>query len=111
MEIVEHEAKIIKLIFQCYVVGDESGKKLKLRQIAQKLNGLGITTRKGKKWDITKIRRIIKSETYAGVWHYGKESDKIDNPIPVEVPAIVSREVWETAQIQIEKNKKHSHCL
>src|ERR1041384_256452 len=43
-------------------------------------------------WESVTVQRIISAETYAGVWYYGKEQ------IPVQVPALVSREIWELAQ-------------
>jgi len=108
LEIVENEAKIVKLIFQWYVIGDENGKKLSLRAITKKLNELGIKNRENKNWLISAVKYIVKSETYCGVWYYGKKSEKINNPISVEVPPIVSRESWEMAQIQLEKNKQYA---
>jgi len=60
--------------------------------------------------------RILKSETYAGVWRYGKrigangkggqrpESEQIT----VQVPAIVDHMTWEAAQARIEYNKQMS---
>ena len=40
----EDEAKIVKLIFQWYVYGDESGQPLGMVRIAEKLTELGIPT-------------------------------------------------------------------
>ncbi len=40
----EEEAKIVKLIFQWYVYGDESGQPLGMVRIAEKLTELGIPT-------------------------------------------------------------------
>jgi site-specific DNA recombinase len=57
------------------------------------------------------VTRILKKELYCGVWHYGKKNrhEGIINPrdqwIPVEVPAIVSRETWEKAQERIQENR------
>jgi site-specific DNA recombinase len=68
---------------------------------------MGIPTAQGgHKWIGATIRRMLDSETYCGVWHYGKRSKK--KLYPVEVPAIVSREIWEAAQNRFAKNKKHS---
>jgi site-specific DNA recombinase len=53
---------------------------------------------------------MLHRETYAGIWHYGKRNgtNPDDYLIPVEVPAIVSREVWEAAQSRLGKNKASS---
>lgn len=42
----------------------------------------------------------MRSEKYAGWWHYGDYK--------VEVPALVSRELWEAAQERLSKNKQCS---
>jgi site-specific DNA recombinase len=65
-------------------------------------------------WNRTAIRKMLKRETYAGVFHYGKVKKSngctVKNPretwIPVEVPAIVPREVWEAAQRQLKENRE-----
>ncbi len=111
-EIVEEEARIVRLIFQWYVFGDENGNALSLQKITDKLNEMGISKRQNPKWAFQTVHHIIASETYAGVWHYGKRN--ADNrkhtteAIPVAIPAIVEREVWEAAQKRLEENKEYS---
>ena len=56
---------------------------------------------------------MLKNETYAGVWHWNKSTwvDKklVERPrdqwIAVDVPGIVSREVWAEARTQARANK------
>lgn len=108
LEINESQARIVRLIFQWYVVGDETGETLSLSKIAQKFNDMNILSPSGKgQWWRATISRFLKDETYAGVWNYLKTNEEAEN-IPVEVPAIVPREQWEAAQEQLKKNVKYA---
>ncbi len=57
------------------------------------------------KWARSTVCGMLKNETYAGTWHYGTDPD---TRLSVEVPAIVSREVWETAQVRKKANQRQS---
>jgi len=54
------------------------------------------------------VRRLLNNPTYSGQWVYGKtrrgKLNSPDNFLYVEVPAIVSHDVWQTAQVQLVKN-------
>jgi site-specific DNA recombinase len=122
----EEEARVVRLIFEWYIYGDESGRPLSLRAIARKLTSLRIPTRGDKDGRIKKkhgrgiwhhgvVNRILKNETYVGVWHYNKNdcSEKQrqrpkDEWIAVEVPAIVERDLWEKAQARLPHNSAFS---
>ena len=116
--LVIHEptARIVRMIFDLYV-----NEKLGSPNICKKLNGLGIPTpsisKKVKttksitgKWNQSQIVRIISSETYAGKWRYGKRNRQVwhdeNYHIVVDVPPIVSREIFELAQKQRKCNTK-----
>jgi site-specific DNA recombinase len=119
--IYEPEARIVRLIFTWYVYGDENGKKLSIKAIARRLTKMGIPThtdtrKRGYKkrgygeWSAGTVADMLSNETYSGVWHYGKRNkESRRNPreswLPVEVPIIVSREVWEAAQERKGHNK------
>jgi site-specific DNA recombinase len=110
-EIYEPEARLVRLIFQWYVIGDETGMTLTMHDIAERLNQMGFTTRCGGRWLHGIIRPILKNETYAGVWYYRKEAARRDasiEAIPVSVPLVISRELWEQAQKQIMLNTEFS---
>jgi site-specific DNA recombinase len=125
LEIYEPEARIVRMIFQWYTKGDDEDKNLSLIKIAKRLTKMRVPTqgdtddriakqREYGEWNRTAIRKMLKRETYAGVFHYGKVKRNngctVKNPretwIPVEVPAIVSREVWEAAQRQLKENRE-----
>jgi site-specific DNA recombinase len=120
--IYEPEARIVRLIFTWYVYGDENRKRLGMRAIANRLTGMKVPTwadihkngfkkRKRCKWNTGTLGAMLSDETYAGTWHYGKrgKAGKVnprDHWLTVEVPAIVSRELWEAAQEQRARNKE-----
>ena len=65
-------------------------------------------------WNEVTVTRILQNETYAGVWRYGKRERTnggkrpIEETIPVSVPAILDRELWEASQERREYNKRVS---
>ncbi len=96
-EIDEEEAEVVRVIFDWYLRGDESGEPLSMNAIAVKLTDLGVPTRGDKQghffkkrgkgiWASTLIRNILKNETYTGTWYYGKtkmiDDGKKRNPKP-----------------------------
>ena len=116
----EPEAKIVRSIFTWFVHGDESGKPLSIRSITRKLEGIptreDISGRRGKKrrygeWSKSTIYGMLTNETYAGVWRYSKNRGKrttppIESQATVQVPAIVSRKVWDAAQERCLENRR-----
>jgi hypothetical protein len=105
----EEEAKVILLIFEWYT----AAKPVPIRAMCHRFNDMGIPSPKGKKWQPGPIGRMLKNETYAGIWHYGKEgTNGFNDPshyIPVEVPAIIDRATWEIAQRRLKENKKRAN--
>jgi site-specific DNA recombinase len=118
--IIEDEARVVRLIFQWYVHGDENEKPLSFGEIARKLTILGVTTpgklrgmrfkRERAIWHTAVIAGIIRSEVYIGVWRFGvicgKNRRPDDEHIKVNVPAMIDRTLWEGAQARIEYNKQ-----
>jgi site-specific DNA recombinase len=78
-------------------------------------------------WGNGTIANILSNESYTGVWHYGKRGADVhgkrfmhgaDNLIAVQIPAIISLDVWEAAQARIiynretsAKNQKYEYLL
>lgn len=108
--IVEHEANIVRHIFDLYV----SGKGYKA--IANQLNHEGYKTKRNKEFSINSIRAIITNPAYAGYirfnqvenWNEKRRKGKNDNYVFVkgEHDEIINIETWEKAQ-SIFKNKSH----
>lgn len=83
LEIDDDEAKIVRLVFQWYLYGDENELPLSMNAITVKLTELRFPTRGDKfsyvakksdpgVWSSPMIRHILRNETYTGTWHYGK---------------------------------------
>jgi len=126
--IFEPQARVVRLIFDWYLRGDGSSAPLSIRGITNKLSAACIPSRsdgdpsmimkrRGRgKWNRTSVRNILRRETYAGTWHYGKRGSKgntkVWNPretwLALEVPAIISRDTWEAAQEQLKRNSLDS---
>ncbi len=120
LEIIEADAAIVRLVFDLYT------RRMMPRQIARTLNERGIPPPgrvggakrpRGEVWSYYSVQHMIVNETYAGTWYYRKEGPRTDrlpsspkyrpreNWIAVQVPEIVSRPIWELAQVVREQNK------
>ena len=66
-EIVEKEAKVVRLIFDLFV-----GKRLSIRAIAKELTRRGIPPRQGEHWQPSSLHRVVRNETYTGTTYYNK---------------------------------------
>jgi site-specific DNA recombinase len=123
------EADVVRMVY-----GLITEQKMSTIKIADYLNALNIppkyviderTISKGKrqgatagKWLPGRIRNMLVQPTYMGIHHYGKRTKKKRDIIEREVPAIVTKEVWEQAQevlkenqIEAVRNAKHQYLL
>ena len=134
-EPLEEEAKIVQLIYEWYVNGDETGQRLSAGKIAKRLSVMRIPTpgetnagyhrsRENGMWHSYTVLSIIERETYAGIWRFGVRIGPTRNERPkeewieVEVPPLVDRETWEVAQelrgqnkLFSRRNKQHDYLL
>lgn len=123
--VIEDKAEIVRrYIFEAKALRNDS-----LRSIQKALHSAGIPSPSGRKlWGITTIRCIIENEIYKGVASYGKSHSYVDESriekglrprvqvertkgeiIRIEVPPIVSSEIWEKANKNLhESREKHS---
>ena len=133
IEINEGEASIVRQMYQWYVMGDviedEPVPPLTDLAIARRLSSMGIKPpsetrggtpriRESGMWSFCTVREILMSETYAGVWHYGRtgafrkgekrEKRAANQLIAVSVPPIIDRELWDAAQARRKYNKEMS---
>ena len=113
----EPEARIIRMIYTWYTKGDGENGPMAIRAITRRLNEIGVPSpqngvKPGKKWIYQTVRKYLNNETYAGKWTYGKtrrgKRNSPDKHLFVEVPAIVSKETWDTIQVQLIKNRKNA---
>jgi site-specific DNA recombinase len=129
-EIMEAEARVVRMVYEIYT---EQG--LSINAIARLLNERKIPTRTGRsRWERSTVWGILRNPAYRGTACYGKTElrlrQRITRPlrqrkgiasrdsanherprsewIPIQVPALVSEEMFALAQEQLEKNKTHS---
>ncbi len=91
-------------------------------RIANKLKKEIRTKNPANFWDQATIRRVLKQQAYTGIYYYGKKTTKKDpktkkkyeimNPfekwIPIRCIPIITKEIWEDAQVLLVKNKELS---
>lgn len=118
--IVEHEAKIVREIYQLFLDG------MTIRSIADSLTSQGIPTPKGKnKWSVSTIMSILQNEKYKGdallqktytADFLTKKIKKNCGEVPQYYiqnshPAIIDAETFDLVQKEIERRKPHRHQL
>lgn len=128
LTIREDEAAIVRQMFEWCAIDGLSSHEIARRLSAQRVPTVTDTdkTHAGRKrkgfgeWASGTVRGILANETYAGLWHYAKHDVKQnDTPdgvthtyrvrpvvewIPVDVPAIVSEQLFAQAQEQLKRN-------
>ena len=125
-EIDEEQAEVVRLIFDLY-----TKKGLSLRSIRKELYRLAVKPPKGgQHWGSSTLSRLISNETYAGITHYlknlsyeplkrrtdiyhrvkntGRKLRPKNEWIPIKVPPIIERDVFEAAIARRETNKVFS---
>ena len=111
MVIIESEAEIVRIIYKSFVQGVHPG------LIAVRLNELGLRTVYGNEWSSSSVRKILQNEKYCGdvlmqktitvdyLSHVSKpnKGEAEQYYIADHHDAIVSRELWDKAQILLNK--------
>ncbi|MDB4896522.1 MAG: recombinase family protein [Firmicutes bacterium] len=99
--ILEHEATLVRRIFDEYVNNGRTG-----GQIARLLNDSGIRTKKGGPWHISAVQRVLKNPGYKGTLIYR------DIIAEHAFPIIVEPSIWAQAQgVRNQKAKLHPRRL
>jgi site-specific DNA recombinase len=126
--VVEDEAGVVRLIYIWYVKGEQNEKgdwvQIPTLEICRRLQALGVPVPsqhhfwkvRGGVWTPAILYKILKSETYKGIWYWGKNigsggrggrRDKSEQ-IAVSVPAIIDAKLWKAAQDKREYNQAKS---
>lgn len=113
LEICEEEAAIVRRIFQEYADGKS------YQQIITGLNRDGIKTKHGNAFGSNSLHDLLHNEKYIGVLIYGRTPYREDgtrsshrkshpDEIRIEnaIPAIIDRELFDTVQARMVKNKR-----
>jgi site-specific DNA recombinase len=126
----EDEARIVRAVFDWYVNG-YNGERITIGGIAKKLTEMGVPTRLdtlprsgGSKkrgwavWGRSSVAKILKSEVYIGKWYYRKDNHSKEEWLPIDVPPLISEELWFQTRKIGERNKalgranrKHQYLL
>jgi len=88
----ESEKALVERILSLYTEKGMGGKS-----IARKLNREGYRTRKGRRWSVDAITRILRSPLYIG------KIVRRDTVYPGKHPHLISEEVWKKAQIILDE--------
>ena len=91
-------APIVLDIFKMYDTGST------MKEIVDHLNGLGVTTVRGKVADLNFISGILHNRKYIGEYKYR------DIVVPDGIPALGPTDLFERVQSQMQKNKKAPAC-
>lgn len=118
-EIIPEQAAIVRQMFERYASGE-----LSLRGVARWLNGDGVLTAYGKRWEQTGVRLVLANPAYKGAVIWGQfystrredpESGRkirVDTPRPesewkyIPVPPIVDPALWARVQEQLRINQQ-----
>jgi len=92
-EINEKEAETVRLIFDLYV------NQKSVSGICDHLNALGLRSSRGRPFVSSTVQRILKNEKYIGVYDYA--GTRIEDGMP----AIIEKEVFTMAQVEIERRR------
>lgn len=114
------EAKVVRLIFHLY-----TQERLSLIKLSDSLNRLGIPRpKRGNRWYISNLGRMLRNEAYAGTLWQNKWKQHMVTSAPgqrpkvkqairakseqiaVNVPAIITRDTFDSAQKRLEENLK-----
>lgn len=116
--VIEDEAKVVRQMFEWVAV-----EGLGISAVTVRLNEMGVPSPRGGRWHTSTVSRILHSELYAGVFYNFKWRTEAKAPgekkrvyrkrppeewIPVRVPALVSRELWNRVQEVI---REHGRAL
>ena len=119
LEVFEHEAAVVRRIFDDYVRKD-----LSMRRIAKGLNQDGVRSPAGRDvWSVSTIGRILRNEAYVGRVYYnrteavpqrgrtGRTRQMARSPdqwIAIPVPAVLKEDLFEAAQRVSRDNSRWS---
>ena len=122
------EQEVVRHIYTAY-----TEMNLKIGQIAEQLNeNIAKTPPRGRRWGYSTVQVILKQPAYTGTTHYNRTRtchEVIGSPkkhgrgvrhsavhrirpkdewIPMNVPPLISAEMWQQAQERLEMNRKFS---
>jgi site-specific DNA recombinase len=98
------ESEAVRLIFRLYRHGDGQSGPLGLKRTVSWLNERGYPTRKGARFGVATVHKILTNSVYVGEWVFNKceartqRAKPVDQWITVEVPPIIERAEFDAVQ-------------
>lgn len=103
LEINDFEKDLVNKIFELYLEG------MSYYKIAEKLDNLGVPTKRGGHWASATIKSIINNPLYIGKVRYGvNNKHKSFEVSGLDIPTIISKELWNKVHNIIKTRKKYS---
>ncbi len=101
------EAEDVRLMFKLFREGDGQSGPMGVKNLAAWLNDHGYRTRRGARWGVGPLHKIITNPTYKGEYRFNRKvwKSKEDKPqseqIAVPVDAIIDSAVFDAVQITL----------
>jgi site-specific DNA recombinase len=110
----EHEAAVVKKIFEMYT------SNMGYKEILKYLNSMGFRTKRGNEFSANSLHGLLKNEKYTGKYIYGVREDTIVNGrrrvvkrpreewtiVDGAMPVIIEKALFEQAQKKLSRNQK-----
>ena len=93
----DDEAEVVRLAFRLYLAGDGLSGPMGVKKLTEWLNDHGYRTRRGAKWGIGPIHRLLTDPIYKGDYWRNRDS-KTSDPILITVPAIIGADEFDRVQ-------------
>jgi len=115
LKVNHHQAKIVRLIFNYYLVD-----KLSIRGIAERLNGIEeYKPARGDHWGKSSVHKILNNPAYIGNLYYNKSKSlrgddqkkirklrSVDEWIRIEIPSIIDESIYEETRRRLEQSSQ-----
>ncbi|CCF18697.1 putative Resolvase, N-terminal domain precursor [Pseudorhizobium banfieldiae] len=103
----EAEVTLVEKVFSLVRFGDGESAPMGVKSIAEWLNVRGYRTRYGSRWSVQAVHRMLTNSVYYGVYYWGvsaqeREYQELEEPLPLNAPAIITREEFDAVQETLE---------
>ncbi len=104
----EDRRPIIERIYTLALHGDGDSAPMGVKAISMWLNGRNLKTRKGARWGIQAIHRILTNPAYFGDYYWGMEPAVSEfreekEPALLKIPPTISRAMFEDTQLLLQR--------
>jgi site-specific DNA recombinase len=101
------EAETVRLIYRLYLEGDAGKGPMGVKEVTKALNSRGLRTRRGARFGIGSVHKILTNPVYVGRWRFNQREAKTGRAkaeneiIEVAVPAILERKVFDKVRTSL----------